>query len=115
LECRLNQSGNRVLGILQNGKLSGYGVIRACRKGYKVGPLFADSPQLANSLFIALKASVSSGKPVYLDIAEVNQNAIDLAKHHNMQVVFETARMYTQESPTLALVRLYGVTTFELG
>ncbi|MFV9646302.1 MAG: GNAT family N-acetyltransferase [Desulfobacterales bacterium] len=56
LKCWLNESGSKSLGILQDGRLSGYGVIRACRNGYKVGPLFANSPQLANSLFIALKA-----------------------------------------------------------
>jgi hypothetical protein len=115
LKCWLDQPDNKALGILQNGKLSGYGMIRVCRKGYKIGPLFANSPQLANSIFIALKASVSSGKPIYLDVPEVNQDAINLAKYHNMQVVFETARMYTQKSPKLALDRLYGVTTFELG
>jgi hypothetical protein len=32
-----------------------------------------------------------------------------------MTAMFETARMYTGEAPTLALDRLYGVTSFEIG
>lgn len=32
-----------------------------------------------------------------------------------MKPVFETARMYTGAAPDIALARLYGVTTFELG
>ena len=115
LKYWLKQSDSKSLGIFHDGRLSGYGVIRPCRKGYKIGPLFANCPQLANSLFNALKVSVSSSQPVFLDVPEVNQDAINLAKNNNMQVVFETARMYTQESPKLSLNRLYGVTTFELG
>jgi hypothetical protein len=45
----------------------------------------------------------------------VNSEAVDLAKRHNMTVVFETARMYKGESPDLPINRLFGVTTFELG
>jgi len=43
--------------ILQNGTLTGYGVLRMCRTGYKIGPLFADSPETAERLFLALMKS----------------------------------------------------------
>ena len=43
----INQTDSHALGIMQNGTLSGYGVIRQCRSGYKIGPLFAESPELA--------------------------------------------------------------------
>ncbi len=32
-----------------------------------------------------------------------------------MTSVFETARMYTQHAPEIALDRVFGVTSFELG
>jgi hypothetical protein len=32
-----------------------------------------------------------------------------------MNVVFETARMYTSDFPQLPLEKIFGVTTFELG
>jgi ribosomal protein S18 acetylase RimI-like enzyme len=115
LKCWLNQSDSHALGIMQNGKITGYGVIRICRSGYKIGPLFADNPELAESLFLALKACAKPSIPIYIDVPEVNQAAVTLAERYNMKVVFETARMYRDETPNLPLNRLFGVTSFELG
>ena len=103
------------MGILSDGKLAGYGVLRLCRSGYKIGPLFADRPEYAEALFVALKAHAAEGAPLYLDVPEVNPAAVALAKRYNMNAVFETARMYTGKSPDLPMNRLFGVTTFELG
>jgi len=115
LKSWLNQPESIALGVMQKGKLAGYGMVRSCRSGYKIGPLFADSPELAQSLFISLKAGVMPGKPIYLDVPEMNQDAVALAENHKMKLVFETARMYTGVFPDLPLNRLFGVTTFELG
>lgn len=101
--------------MLQEGLLSGYGVIRPCRCGYKIGPLFADSPALAESLFGALQSQIPAGQPIYLDTPVINQNAVALAEKYQMKLVFETARMYTRSFPDLPLDRIFGVTTFELG
>lgn len=103
------------LGIMQNDELTGYGVIRACRVGYKIGPLFADNPELAESLFLALKSKVKSAEPVFFDTPEVNQSATALAERYNMKVSFETARMYSRKIPDMPLHRLFGVTSFEIG
>ena len=111
----IEQPRGTALGIMRNYKLAGYGVLRICRSGYKVGPLFADSPELAEHLFMALKACAPEGAPIFLDTPEVNSAAVDLAKRHNMIVAFETARMYTGKYPDLPTNRLFGVTTFELG
>lgn len=97
------------------GRLSGYGVIRACRDGYKIGPLFADGADIAETLFHALLGEAADSAPVFLDIPAVNSAALDLARRHAMQRVFETARMYSRERPALPLEKIYGVTTFELG
>lgn len=111
----ISQDNCRALGIIQEGKLCGYGVIRPCREGYKIGPLFADTPKIAQSLFTSLKAVANSSDKVYLDVPEINSNAVELAETHNMSVVFETARMYTGEQPDLSHGRLYGITSFEIG
>jgi GNAT superfamily N-acetyltransferase len=115
LECWINQPESTALGLVANGSLAGYGVVRACRSGYKIGPLFADTPEFAERLFVALKGYVPAGTPIFLDTPAVNQAALALAKRHNMAPVFETARMYAGASPDLPLNRLFGVTTFELG
>jgi hypothetical protein len=89
--------------------------MRECRSGYKVGPLFADSPELAGRLFGFLRGQVPTTVLIFLDIPEVNRAALDLVERHSMSAVFETARMYTGEFPRLPIDRLFGVTTFELG
>lgn len=115
LECWITQPQSTALGILENRRLAGYGVLRLCRRGYKIGPLFADGPELAERLFLALKAQAAAGAPIFLDAPEPNPAAVDLAKRHHLSVVFETARMYRGKAPDLPLDRLFGVTTFELG
>lgn len=115
LRCWVDLPDATALGILEGGRLAGYGVLRACRAGFKVGPLFADSPALAERLFVALKARAPEGAAVFLDTPAVNPAAVDLARRHGMGVAFETARMYTGVAPRLPLERLFGVTTFELG
>lgn len=115
LENWIRQPGSRSLGILRNGRLAGYGVIRACRTGYKIGPLFAEHDEDAESLFVALTSRIATDQPVYLDIPAVNESALELVNRHNMQPVFETARMYTRGDPGLPLRQIYGISSFELG
>ncbi|MDZ7617043.1 MAG: GNAT family N-acetyltransferase [Patescibacteria group bacterium] len=116
LKCWLVQPQSTALGIRdQNGQLAGYGVVRACRSGHKIGPLFADTPQLAERLFLALRAGTPAEAPIFLDVPDTNLAAIALAQRHGMTPVFETARMYAGTPPKLPLSRLFGVTTFELG
>ena len=93
----------------------GYGTIRQCREGCKIGPLFADDANVAWGLYHALAASVPEGDAVFLDVPEPNAVATALAKEHHMTPTFATARMYNQEPPVIDMNRLFGVTTFELG
>jgi ribosomal protein S18 acetylase RimI-like enzyme len=115
LQCGLRQPDSATAGILREGKLAGYGVIRACRVGHKIGPLFADDPESADRLFASLASRVPPGAPIVLDVPEPNAAAVALAERNGMKVVFETARMYAGKAPDLPPSRWYGVTTFELG
>lgn len=111
----LSQPQSLALGYRMDKKLLGYGVIRKCRIGYKVGPLFADSPIVADDLFERLREYAGDKNLIYLDVPEPNKNALLLAKKFNMKPIFETARMYTGEFPPTPLSNVYGVTTFEVG
>ncbi len=115
LACWVSRPDSRALGISQDGKILGYGVLRKCRVGYKIGPLFADEPDLAETLFLSLTSDVPEGAPVFLDVPEVNSEAVRMAERYGMTKVFETARMYTAGEPPVPLHRWFGVTTFELG
>ena len=111
----IKQPDCHALGIMDKGNLAGYGVIRPCRTGYKIGPLFADTPELVEALFLALKSKVQATEPIFIDTPEGNQAAVALAERHDMQVAFETARMYTGDLPKLPISCLFGVTSFEIG
>ena len=114
LTCWIKQPGGTALGYVKNGLLSGYGVIRKCRQGYKIGPLFADGEDIAEVLFRALIGEVS-GEEFFLDIPEPNRGAMALVNRYKMQMVFETARMYSGTAPSLPLDKIFGITSFELG
>ena len=95
--------------------LTGYGVIRKCRQGYKIGPLFADTIEIARQILLSLLDSVESDMRFYIDIPEVNKQALELTMEFNMIKVFETARMYSKSFPAIELGKVFGITSFELG
>jgi len=96
------------------GAIAGYGVIRECRDGFKIGPLFADDVETADRLFRGLLAHTGSAT-VFLDPPEPNGAAVALAERYGLEPVFETARMYKGPPPALPLDRIFGISTFELG
>jgi GNAT superfamily N-acetyltransferase len=116
LNCWLFQSDATALLVREkeSGTISGYGVIRKCVVGYKIGPLFAADLNVAHALFCELSA-MAKGKTVFLDVPEPNAAAVQLAKSYRMEPVFSTVRMYTKKAPSLPLNKIYGVTSFELG
>ena len=114
LRSWIAQPGTTALGRMRDDRLIGYGVLRRCRQGNKVGPLFADDPQIAEDLFQGL-TSVASGESVYLDIPDPNEAARALVERHGMKPIFEAARMYRGAPPDIDLARVFGATTLELG
>ncbi len=110
----IEQSDSEALGVIQKGELVGYGVIRACHTGSKIGPLFANNPQIAEELFQGLIAQARD-QPIYLDVPDANPEALKLAQHHNMKPIFTTLRMYTLKTPPILIKQIFGVTSLELG
>ncbi len=98
-----------------DGRIVGYGVIRSCLNGYKIGPLFAETQEIANDLASGLCQTTEAGAEVSLDIPEDNPSAAHLAQSLGFSPVFETARMYKGEAPELPIANIYGITSFELG
>jgi hypothetical protein len=110
----LGLAGHRGIAAVAEGQLRGYAVIRPCPRGHKIGPLFADGPQVAEALFLALTNPIA-GQDVFLDVPEPNGPALVLAERWGLRPAFETARMYDGPAPRVRLECVYGVTTFELG
>ncbi len=114
LKAWIAQPDALALGYRREGKLCGYGVVRRCGDGCKVGPLFADDDQVAEALYTGL-AGFATGGPLFLDVPENNPAAMAMARRHGMVEVFGCARMYLGPIPAVAHERIFGVTTFELG
>ena len=106
---------SKAIAYVAGGEVRGYGVIRSCLEGYKIGPLLADRDDIAETLFTGLSSFAEPGSPIYLDVPEKNPAALALVARHGMAKVFETARMYTGDEPSIGVDGVYGVTTFELG
>ncbi len=99
---------------LLNNQLQGYGVMRHCINGYKVGPLFADSPEIAEQLLFYF-LSKSQGQRVFLDTPELNEAALRIGAKLKAKEVFKAARMYTGYIPNLDYQRIYSITSLETG
>jgi GNAT superfamily N-acetyltransferase len=110
----LNLPNVRTFKYGDKGDLRGFAVIRKAVKGYKVCPLFANNKEIAEELYKACLNAVP-GEPLYLDIPMDNQDAVNLAKKYNTTYVFECARMYYGKAPDMAINKIFGITTFELG
>lgn len=110
----IEQPQATALGWVENGELKAYGVLRRCREGAKIGPLFADSGDIARALFTQL-AAAGAGGPVFLDAPENNAAAMALVSGFGMTEVFGCARMYIGDPPDTENDCIFGITTFELG
>jgi GNAT superfamily N-acetyltransferase len=103
------------LGCLTDGGLAGYGVVRPCRVGLKVGPLFADDPDVAERLLTGLLATVGEGAEVFVDMPAANPRSASLRATREMEQSFETVRMYLNGRLPEDVHKVFGVTTFEFG
>ena len=113
LRAWLSAPGHGGRALVRDGRLAAWGVIRPCRGGRKIGPLVADGRAAAEAVFAALLGDADG--EVFLDVPQPNREATALAEAHGLAPVFQTARMYSGAIRDVALERVFGVTTFELG
>ncbi|MEI7481220.1 MAG: GNAT family N-acetyltransferase [Elusimicrobiota bacterium] len=97
------------LGIIANGALAGYGVIRKAYHGYRVEPLYAESREIAENLLLALVGRVEPGVPVYINIPLPNSSACALAQKYEMKPAIMLVRMYNRiMTDTASLANIYS-------
>lgn len=99
---------------MEDGAVSGYAVLRKCRQGRKIGPLFALDDGMAENLLTACLQKAGSDE-VHLDVPDHQVGLTEILIRHGFQPGFKTARMYRGMPPRLALAGVYAVTSLELG
>ena len=97
-----------------DGQLRGWGLVRPCRRGWKIGPLLANDAETGVRLLDGLRSVVGNDE-ISLDLPMPNQAAVAAATGRSMAPSFSTARMYRGTPPVVDLDRLWGVASFELG
>ncbi|MEC4019449.1 GNAT family N-acetyltransferase [Streptomyces sp. H27-D2] len=111
----LTAAGHTAYARLSEGRITGYGVIRPAHEGYRIGPLFADTPQDAEALFDSLTAHIGPVSEVSLDVPEPRNAASALVTARGLTARFHTVRMYTGPVAGTRAERVFAGATLELG
>jgi GNAT superfamily N-acetyltransferase len=110
----LFQPGAHAVGLFENNRLTGYGVARPARTGFKIGPVFAERADIAERVIAGLLSHVP-GEQVQLDVPEPNTAGARLAEQFGLKQVFGCAHLYSGPNPNLPVENIFGVTSFEFG
>ncbi|MFZ5780535.1 MAG: GNAT family N-acetyltransferase [Pseudomonadota bacterium] len=114
LACWISLPERAAMVALRDGAIAGFAVMRACQAASRVGPLFAESPDIAAALVSGLARRMGAAA-VAIDVPDINKPAITLMEQAELKPSFETARMYTGGTPDMERAGVFGVTSLELG
>ena len=115
----LQNSFGSVKALLDNnGMCHGFGRIRPCilendLQGFRIGPLLADTPPLAELLIRRLVGGLES--EILLDCPSLNPYSNYLLSSLGFQEVSRTYRMYKGIQPPFPMNQVYGLACLELG
>jgi GNAT superfamily N-acetyltransferase len=115
LRAWIDRPAGHAVACVDGGRLSGYGVLRPCHAGMKVGPLFAEDSEVAEALLAGLLAAAGPGEDVFIDMPAANARTGELRDGRAFEPSFETVRMYLNGRPPEDVQRVFAVTTFEFG
>lgn len=115
LRTWIARTRTHALGWWEDGRLRGYGVLRPCSRGHKLGPLCADTPAIAGALVDALCTRIPEGDTVAMDMPQGHAPVLPLARSFGFTEGFATVRMYRGPAPRLHMHRLYALTALEVG
>jgi hypothetical protein len=110
----LGQKGGHGFALSEDGAVAGYGFLRSCRVGFKLGPLYANSAAAARRLLHSLLSAVE-GSQVQIDVPEPNSAALGLMNELGWQSPFGCARMVYGTPLVVPVGQIFGVTSFEFG
>jgi len=100
-----------------SGNVNGYGVIRPCSKGYRIGPLYADSLESAKELTESLLSKIPCESQVIFDIPTKNYFSNLFAEYFVLERIedIDTQAMFKGEIHNQNEDKCYGVCSLEIG
>jgi GNAT superfamily N-acetyltransferase len=110
----LFQTGGFAMSCKSNDGIIGFGAARPCDTGFKIGPLFAETPAVAQKIAAALMANFE-GEQIQIDVPEPNQAGLELVQGLNFKEVFGCTRLYLGAALPLPLEKIFSVTSLEFG
>lgn len=102
------------LALVRDDTLHGYGVLRPCHEGFKIGPLFARTGADALALFEGL-ARLADGAVLHIDVPDMAQSVHAFLDGIGFERGFTTARMVRGKPLPVDMGGVFGITTLELG
>ncbi|MCL1849065.1 MAG: GNAT family N-acetyltransferase [Clostridiales bacterium] len=100
--------------LVVDGEIRGWGCMRRCRRGWRLGPVFALAYEYAEALLRRF-AVKTIAEDVYMDIPECNVQAIRLAFSMGMTPTSARLRMYRGDAFPEPMDLIYGVSTLDIG
>ncbi len=111
----LTMPQSHVLAAIENGEISGYGVISKTADGYKIAPLLANKQAIAEQLYLALCRCVGNQGSIYIDTPNNNPDAVNLMQHFGLERTFDTYRMYKGQIQPIDDSKWFGLNSLEIG
>jgi len=102
----------------------GYGCIRPGETSYRVGPLYASTPEIAKQLLVKLACDIVQAEKIKplgvpleidIDVPDTNAEAIKLFDGFGWPNTFPCLRMWKGKVPDHDVSGAFGVTTLEVG
>ena len=116
-----DETAQNVMAVSKStGKCVGFSVVHKAVTGYRLGPLYADTPSLSKHLVVKLISllgeTVSVESPVFMDVPLCNTSSKELVDSLGFKEGFETGRMWKGEAPKLPINdKIFVVCTLEIG
>ena len=114
LETWIHPVGGFSLGVYEGQRLRGMAVMRPARRGYRIGPLFADDPDIAEELMGALSRMVL-GHTISLDVPTDNPQALALAARHGLAETSSVVHLELGDVRPAPGGSVYAITSIEIG
>ncbi|NDL55833.1 GNAT family N-acetyltransferase [Phytoactinopolyspora sp. XMNu-373] len=115
LEKWLFAEGHRALVYLSDDGVAGYGVIRPAPVGHRIGPLTADTPEIAHALLESLTAELPAGETMSVFAPDLQPATAGLLTDLGLAEHFHVVRMWRGPRPDLRTERVYAISSLEVG